>query len=117
MAVLEVRGWLVDRDVGIDRTFVLLCNGSTVGESWGAWTVGSVRREWWRLAGFHPPPSLPPGRGEGRIGERVRVGRVPACAGMTESFECSPRREARGERGYGEGRETYSPTAALVGVE
>ena len=65
MVVLGVRGWVVGGEVGIVRTFVLLCDGSTVGESWGSWTIG-VRRDWCcRLVAFHPPPNLPPGRGEG----------------------------------------------------
>ena len=35
---------------------------------WGAIGAG---RDWRRLAASHPPPNLPPERGEGRIGEGV----------------------------------------------
>ena len=65
MVVPGVRGWLADREMALDRTFVLLEYGSTVGGSWGTWTIGA-RDNWCCMLGaFHPPPNLPPERGEG----------------------------------------------------
>ena len=71
----------------VQRARVPACAGMTVG---GAGTTGKAvgvqegGRRW--LATSHPPPSLPPKRGEGCIGEGsgcVGVGAwVPACAGM-----------------------------------
>ena len=43
---------------------------------------GEALDRWWTLGASHPPPNLPPGRREGRIGEGVSSGRggTPAAS-------------------------------------